>query len=147
MNVNVEKWLFCLRPRIKKIDPSLIIFNKSCLPTYSFAQLGEPHSNIPIDLLMEHENKEAKADIASAQGSFSFASILSISLLQSSQYYCFNPHTLCFNPHNLRHLGNVSEKVVARSGRIRPLKRALEAQLIPQYYERLDLNKKRSCIS
>ena len=77
---------------------------------------------------MEHENKEAKADIASAQGSYSFASIL-------------------FNPHNLPHLGNVSEKVVARSGRIRPLKRALEAQLIPHYYERLDLNKKNHALA
>ena len=83
---------------------------------------------------MEHENKEAKADIASAQGSYSFASILSIFLL-------------CFNPHNLPHLGNVSEKVVARSGRIRPLKRALEAQLIPHYYERLDLNKKNHALA
>ena len=43
---------------------------------------------------MEHENKEAKADIASAQGSFSFASILSISSLQFSQSFCFNTHNL-----------------------------------------------------
>lgn len=29
---------------------------------------GEAHTNIPLDLLMEHENKEAKEDIASARG-------------------------------------------------------------------------------
>ena len=37
------------------------------IPTYA----GEPHTNLPCDLLMEHENKEAKEDIALARGKFS----------------------------------------------------------------------------
>ena len=33
---------------------------------------GEPHSNIPADLHMEHCNKQAIEDVSSAKGPFSF---------------------------------------------------------------------------
>ena len=29
---------------------------------------GEPHTNMPADMFMEHENKQAKEDIAMARG-------------------------------------------------------------------------------
>ena len=41
-----------------------------------------------------------------------------------------------YTPYNYNPLGNVSEKVVARAGRIRPLKKVLEAQLFSKHCDR-----------
>ena len=66
------------------------------------------------DLHMEHENRAAKDDITSAKGKFR------------------RDFTILIN-----HLsGSLTDQVVARAGRVRPLKRRVEEQLYQKYTDR-----------
>ena len=77
---------------------------------------GECHTKVPMDLHMEHCNLEAKQDLKSARGLF--------------QVRC-REFVKVFTT-----LGNITSKVVARAGRLKPLKKEIERQLFPKYTER-----------
>ena len=80
---------------------------------------GEGHTNLPMDLHMEHCNLEAKQDLKSARGWFQFLCRLLVIVFST--------------------LGNITSKVVARAGRLKPLKKEIERQLFPKYTERLGI--------